>query len=398
MKNNINFYVPNNKKECEYIGFDFEKENPTFIFPCQYLTFKDENEQEKNKIYKKEAKNIITILKKIHKEYLFGGYNAELSQFYSMLWLIGDFIEHGYYKETEKIFNFDKYGKINWKRTIRTNSIFFCDENIVYNKMSRDKNIVNKSQILSQIYKSCLQYSVERIGFIFGIFKTEKSIFNIEHKEKEYLSYLLKKELRVTFKDYKKTLINHLLSIINNQNSQNRATGFSIYDIEFEYVFEKMINLVFGNQDVKKYFNKYQYCLPDEDHIKPTLPLRPDTILVDDKTYYIIDSKYYNFGYTLDYKDLPQATSIAKQLGYNRFIKENLANDCIIKSIFVLPFASKDENKIKFVGYARPINSQKEEDKIGIYLIDLKTLIDTYLNAAPQDEKLTPLKLLEIIR
>lgn len=75
-----------------------------------------------------------------------------------------------------------------------------------------------------------------------------------------------------------------------------------------------------------------------------------------------------------------------------------MANDCIIKSIFVLPFASKDENKIKFVGYARPINSQKEEDKIGIYLIDLKALIDTYLNAAPQDEKLTPLKLLEIIR
>ena len=400
MKNNLSFFVPNNKNESEYIGFNFEKNTSIFMFPCQYLRIENKSEKEQVKIYRQEAKKIITVLKRMQKEYLFGGFNSELQQYYSMLWLLQDFVENGYYVETEMVSGFKVNGKINWKQTIKANSIFFCNNNIIYNKLARNRKVIDKSQILSQIYKSCLQYSSERIGFIFGIGKTEKSVYKVESKDKEYLSFWLKNELKNTFKDYKKTLINHLLSIINNQNTQQKNIGFSIYDREFEYVFEKMINVVFGNQDVKQYFNKYQYYLPDDKNIKPASKLRPDTILKDEenKIYYIIDSKYYNFGYTNDYKDLPQSSSISKQLGYNRFLKEKLKNkNYVVKSIFVLPFASKDNEKIKYVGYAKSESCTNIEDKIGIYLIDLKALVDTYLNAINKYEKLTPQKLLKII-
>ena len=385
MKNNFTFYIPNNKRDSKYIGFDFEKDNSVFIFPCQYL---DENVNEKTK--KSEARKIMSLLKKVQKDYIFGGKSDELYQFYSMIWLIQDFINRGYYSETENISKISTNGRINWKQTIKNNSILFDNGNIIYKDIVRNKNIINESQIITQIYKCCLSYSVERLGFIFGIDSTEKSIFDMDSKDKEMMIYYLNTELHQTFLDYKKQLLQHLLTIITNKNDKNKDIGYSIYDAEFEYVFEFLINKVFGNENVTEYYNKYEYHIFEDNKEKTysASHLRPDTIMKkDDINYYIIDAKYYNFGYTKSGKDLPQSSSISKQIGYNHYVRDllkeklNADNDISVKSIFLLPFASKTNEYIKYIGYASSdkITDKNHEDSIAICLIDLKELINTYL-------------------
>lgn len=382
---NFEFKIPKDKTESKYIGFNFEKDNSSFIFPCRYL---DDDTPENVK--KSEAKKIILLLKRIQKDFLLGGNNSELFQFHSMIWLIQDYIDNGYYQETETISSENTNGKINWKKTIKNNSILFNNGNIIYKDFIRDKNVINSSQIITQIYKACLRYSVQRLGFIFGIKHTENSIFNIENKDKEYLIFFLNNELNNTFKDYKKSLLNHLLAIINNQNTKNKNSGFSIYDSEFEYVFEFLINKVFGNQNVKEFYSTYSYYIEKDNSYYSASKLRPDTIIKDDKnkTYYVLDSKYYNFGYTENVKDLPQSSSISKQIGYNHYLKDkliacNINPDYKVKSIFVLPFASQTPNElIKYVGIAKQDNNTNPDDNIGVYMVDLKELVNTYLSSS----------------
>lgn len=394
MNNNFEFIVPHDKKECEYIGFDFQSDNTKFIFPCRYI---DDKADEKEK--KSEAKKIITLLKRIRQDYVMGGYNKELFQFYSMIWLILDYIENGYYVETETISKCGANGKINWKKTIKSNSIFFDGGNIIYRDFIRDKRKTDESRIITLIYKCCLDYSVKRLGFLFGVEQVEKSVFSME-SDKTYMSYCLTSELNNTFRDYKKQLINHLLTIINNVNDKHKETGFSIYDKEFEYVFETLVNNVFGTSNVKEHYNQYIYNLDGIDF--SASKLRPDTIMEDvsHNTYYIVDSKYYNYGYTDNTDDLPQSSSIAKQIGYNHYLREKLVKDKVynkeVKSIFLLPYASKEQDKelLKYVGYAGSDNNQEINDRVAVCLVDLKQLINTYLQ---KDDKLTPENLIELV-
>ena len=97
--------------------------------------------------------------------------------------------------------------------------------------------------------------------------------------------------------------------------------------------------------------------------------------------YFVIDSKYYNYGYTGNPRDLPQSSSITKQIGYNYYL-ENKFDPNTFYSVFLLPFAKpkEEEEIIKYVGYAKNECSDhiKSENKVAVCLIDLKSLIDTY--------------------
>lgn len=93
--------------------------------------------------------------------------------------------------------------------------------------------------------------------------------------------------------------------------------------------------------------NKNEYCE------KGASKLRPDTIILNSDenkklNAYIIDSKFYRFGYTEDTGDLPETTSIQKQITYGEYIKKNtkykIAN---VFSAFLLPYDKSRNNRFK---------------------------------------------------
>ncbi len=364
------FKIPENKRDCTYIGLNLLAKPPQFVFPCQYQVKQDE--------YKREARKILTLLKSVQQDFFVDGVNKELEQFHSMIWLVQDYMNRGYYVETEKIIKVGGTGKINWKHTIKNNAIYFDHGSIIYYEFCRERNVLDEAQILTQIYKCCLKYSVEHVGFIFGVESVESSIYDIQ-KDKVFMTNFLNDELHQTFRDDKKVLLNHLLSIINNRNTQNKEHGFSIFDSEFEYVFEVMVNQVFGTANVKKFYNEYYYEIFGKGE-KPASKLRPDTIMQVEDCYYIIDAKYYNYGYTDDYRDLPQSSAIAKQIGYNSYLRNQASVKAEnVKSIFILPYACCNGEIFKYVGDAQQRGGE-DYDKVGVWLVDLKTLIDEFLS------------------
>ena len=158
---------------------------------------------------------------------------------------------------------------------------------------------------------------------------------------------------------------------------------------------------MFGTEVVQDFYNEYCYVIGDNHNRFSASKLRPDTIMKnpmesesDEKPvkpdFYVIDAKYYNYGYTENPRDLPQASAIAKQIGYNRYLRQREKKT--FYSIFLLPFAKgADDEPIKYIGYAADASwfssSVNKMNKVAVCLVDLKTLVDVCFNAASIGKK-----------
>ena len=404
MKSKVEFIAPAQKGEYEYIGFDLEANAGRFIFPCRYIASGRENavDAEQEKEQKEEAKKIVSLIKRVQKEFSLGGSGDESFQFYSMVWLIRDYIDNGYYTETERVVRRGDQGRIDWKHTLRHSGIYFDGNNLLYRDFYVQKNRLDEASLLAQIYKCCLAYSAECIGFLYNVSQTERSVFRIDSAgDVGFMCYHVQKELGKTFNTYKQMILRHLLTILKGRQGKTRAVSLCMHDKEFEYVFEFLVNSVFGTEVVQDFYNEYGYKIDDKRF--SASKLRPDTIMRNPTMngtpdFYVIDAKYYNYGYTGDPRDLPQASAIAKQIGYNHYLSRR--ENKTFYSIFLLPFAKEAEEKpVKYIGYAANASSllscadkvdkmdkmDKEDekmDKVAVCLVDLKTLVDVYFNVA----------------
>ena len=405
MKSKVEFIAPAQKGEYEYIGFDLESNAGRFIFPCRYIASGRENaaDAEQEKEQKEEAKKIISLIKRVQKEFSLGGSGDESFQFYSMVWLIRDYIDNGYYTETERVVRRGDHGRIDWKHTLRHSGIYFDGKNLLYRDFYVQKNRLDEANLLAQIYKCCLAYSAECIGFLYNVSQTERSVFRMDSSaDVGFMFYHVQKELGRTFNSYKQMLLRHLLTILKGRQGKIRAVSLCMHDKEFEYVFEFLVNSVFGTEVVQDFYNEYCYVIGDNHNRFSASKLRPDTIMKNpmasesvEPDFYVIDAKYYNYGYTGNPRDLPQASAIAKQIGYNYYLRDNYnetdENRKEFYSIFLLPFAKGDEyDYIEYIGYATNSSSSankmdKEDekmDKVAVCLVDLKMLVDVYFNVA----------------
>lgn len=403
MKSKVEFIAPAQKGEYEYIGFDLESNAGRFIFPCRYIASGRENAADagQEKEQKEEAKKIVSLIKRVQKEFSLGGSGDESFQFYSMVWLIRDYIDNGYYTETERVVRRGDQGRIDWKHTLRHSGIYFDGNNLLYRDFYVQKNRLDEANLLAQIYKCCLAYSAECIGFLYNVSQTDRSVFRIDSSaDFGFMCYHVQKELGRTFNSYKQMLLRHLLTILKGRQGKTRAVSLCMHDKEFEYVFEFLVNSVFGTETVQDFYNEYGYEMIDGKRFSAS-KLRPDTIMKNPMggkpDFYVIDAKYYNYGYTENPRDLPQASAIAKQIGYNRYLRQR--ENKTFYSIFLLPFARREEDKpIKFIGYAANASSfsssaDKEDekmDKVAVCRVDLKTLVDVYFNVA-QEKDGTPI-------
>lgn len=314
----------------------------------------------------------------------------------SYLWIIRDFISNGYYRNSEKIYRTNGKGKINWKKTLKTDPIV-SNGNIIYN------NIVvavrnDCDDVITEAHKWCVFDSVRKIGWLFGI--SEKSVFvprTPKSVMKKYVS-AIKTELMRTFDDAKKMRLNHMLKVLVGIDDSDRTKEI-VYGVDkYHYVYERMVDYIFSNvSNITKYNPNANWYLKKYDY-KPfeASSLRPDTIRLesikestdDKKVAYILDAKFYRFGTTGNIKDLPTTTSIQKQITYGDNIVCNLQkkkNIQYVYNAFILPynkynntFGYKDD--LEYIGFSES-NWRKDElshTRICAFLLDTKHLISTW--------------------
>ena len=313
----------------------------------------------------------------------------------SYLWVIRDFLANGYYINREKAFKHNQKGKINWKRTLNNNPIVSKSGQIIYNDVVVEtKN--NIDNLLVEIHRHCIKKSIDYIGWIFNINSNfiQTKPFNDDVK-RQYIS-ALSTELAHTFEDAKKVRLTHMKNVIQGLDAKLEGKDF-VYGVDtYDYVFEKMIDYIFSNEDVTSFYPKGQWYLV-KNAFKPinSSDLRPDTILSNGEDVYILDSKFYRFGITGNDKHLPETTSIQKQIVYGDFINAHLsAKYKRVYNAFLIPFDRLDNPfnsnaDLFYVGYARTDSNlaKKSYESVHTFLIDLKHVINCWNNGNHQSDR-----------
>lgn len=149
-----------------------------------------------------------------------------------------------------------------------------------------------------------------------------------------------------------------------------------------------MIDAIFGTEKDMRNFNpKAKWQLVKNDFAETdSSDLRPDTILQNGEDIYILDSKFYRFGFTGREEDLPETTSIQKQITYGDYIKRNSkikVNN--IYNAFLLPYDKKREvfqsnDNLQYIGFAKSTWKDNSEgyEFVHAFLIDLKHVVKTW--------------------
>lgn len=104
----------------EFVGLKYENEKLSVYFPLGY------SKSESDKDVRKDILNLISVLTTFsdHKQSFFpasvaSNQNQKAFPIQAYIQIISDFLNHGYYTESERVFKRGTSGKINWSRTIK---------------------------------------------------------------------------------------------------------------------------------------------------------------------------------------------------------------------------------------------------------------------------------------
>lgn len=320
----------------------------------------------------------------------------------SYLWLLNDYLTYHRYDNREKISKPGSKGKIDWKRTLREQPYIqdfepYYPKTYAFVKTQREDVIVD-------VYRHCVSESINVIGWIYGVGVDEYlSEYSTPYNEALFIN-VLRNELSKTFDDIKRTRLNHMLNIIKGLSEEEILSNEYTRGVDqYEHCYEAMLKKMFSNVDnIKDFYPSANWTLETDHLTKKSSNLRPDIIMIDhdNKKAYVLDAKYYRFGTTFDRNDLPDSSSIQKQITYSEYIKNLKLKGFEIFSAFIMPYDMKDKlanNKgfskvIEYVGMATtPWSNTKNNNvnnRIVAVLMDTKFLIDhwnTY-NSAMVDE------------
>ena len=379
-------HINTNTDEDSFVGIKCINGDISINFPIGYNLSTD------NKELQTDIKLLINVLK-CHtkkKESNINMYDNVFEQvafpIQSYMYVIEDYFRRkGYFYEYEDNYVKSNSGRRDWNRTIKTQKPYIINNNIIYLDFISKGNIIDDTQLITDIHKFCVYISFEKVGWLYS--KSSLEIPKISNT-KNVFQKVLSNKLRTVFKDDDKILFRHMLAILNFEGDKNSNFNYTYGTNRFEYVWESMIDKIFGVSNKSFYYPKSYWNIDNKVHKNPNL--RPDTIMVYKNNIYILDGKYYKFGITKKIKHLPSTSSINKQISYAEYIdidkngqfRKIHGSNMKIYNAFIMPYQANDNsNKIIKIGncYTDWKDNKKEYHIIYGILIDTKFLMQNSL-------------------
>ena len=322
---------------------------------------------------------------------------------HAYLFVINDFLNHGYYKPKEQIYKRASSGKISWSRTIKQVRPQIANENAVYLEFITHRTNHNEAELITLIHKFCVHESFCKLGFLFSSFVPAKPpiAFN-----KNFFTSILQAKIAHTFNENEILLFKNMLDIILYLDSSSDKENFIFGTNNFHHIWEQLVDSVYGEKDKEKFYPKVYWRLNGSKadfsfgNSEKRNSLRPDTIMIQNRgkpeqKIFVLDSKYYQYGATKNPNHLPDSASVVKQLAYaeyidNTEIRSKLPEDVrfFIKSgniynAFIMPADNESPENIGFVSadYALPQDSEQAEKpyhQIYGILLDIRTLMHSH--------------------
>lgn len=255
------------------------------------------------------------------------------------------YINHGsYYMETEPIYKVGTRGRTDWPRTIKNNIPQIQGSSLVYLKRTIRTSKPNENNLITEINKYCVYHSFERLGWLYSTDMPPKP--TIDFDKSRFLA-TLRTKLNRTNNDDDRRLFRAMIAMIEFIDEKTLDKQFYFGTEHFEKVWERLIDVTFGIKEKEEYFPRTSW--KERFGAKKNTPfhaLEPDSIMIIDNQYYVLDAKYYRYGSTGYVGHLPESTSINKQITYGEYIYNyklnKLANHERLYNAFIMPFNMKD--------------------------------------------------------
>lgn len=322
---------------------------------------------------------------------------------HAYLFVINDFLNHGYYRSKEQIYKRAHSGKISWSRTIKQVRPQIANENAVYLEFITHRTNHNEAELITLIHKFCVHESFCKLGFLFSSFVPAKPpiAFN-----KNFFTSILQAKIAHTFNENEILLFKNMLDIILYLDSSSDKDNFIFGTNNFHHIWEQLVDSVYGEKDKEKFYPKVYWHLNGSKadfsfgNSEKRNSLRPDTIMIQNRgkpeqKIFVLDSKYYQYGATKNPNHLPDSASVVKQLAYaeyidNTEIRSKLPEDVrfFIKSgniynAFIMPADNESPENIGYVSaeYVLPQDSEQAEKpyhQIYGILLDIRTLMHSH--------------------
>lgn len=341
--------VNSNEEGDRFVGIKADSENVMVYFPMGYQLPDTEHER------RREILHLISVLSEftVRKDRVLHMEKFEAPQSVDFpvnayMEVINYYLEQrSYYTEKESIYKTSDRGNTDWAKTIRQQKpLLQANNSPVYLKQTVRDSTPNDRNLITQIHKYCVFESFQKLGWLFTPNLPTKPDFPVDIKR--FLIELNDKLAR-TNNDKDKRLFASMIAMLKYIDEETNKRQFYFGTDSFEYVWEKLIDRVFGVHNKDEYFPKATWHLK-KGKTRAFEALRPDTIMIQDTKIFVLDAKYYRYGVTGKPLHLPEGRSIHKQITYGEYIstndkfKDENGDNPTVFNAFLMPFNSRDND------------------------------------------------------
>lgn len=401
-------HVNTNEDGDRFVGIKADSDNAMVYFPIGYELPKTDAE------IRTDIKHLIQVLSEfttkddrllaINKfaapqsvDFPINAYKSVIEYYFS--------IGGAYYVEKEQVYTTASTGKQDWARTARKQMPLVQSRNgvssFVFTQFEVRSSTPNDTKEITQINRFCVYEAFKRLGWLYVPYMPEESG---PHPDIKTSIRIVQNKLATTNDDRKKSLFRSMNDMLEYMDEKTSDKQFYFGTDDFDHVWEKLIDRAFGEKDKDKYFPRSRWLL-DYGKYKEKRPLMPDTIMIYNDKYYVLDAKCYKYGLTGIPDHLPNGSSINKQITYGEYLEKYKNVDAkSLFNAFIMPYnmAKNYFNLTAFVGNIGEAvgdwrHNKKYYERIQGIVIDTRYLMYHY-SGKPIKEKAALAESIESVR
>ncbi|MDE8064182.1 LlaJI family restriction endonuclease [Erysipelothrix rhusiopathiae] len=336
-------HVNTNEDGDRFVGIKANSEDAVVYFPLGYKLPESEAD------IRRDIKMLISVLSEYteKKDRVLQMKKFEIAQsvdfpINAYLEIINYYFSFGYYTENDPEYVTSSRGKADWPKTFKNQRpLIQQNGSPVYTQMTVKKTTPNDNKLITKIHKYCVYECFDKIGWLYVPNLPEKA--DIAFNKNLFLSRLTD-AMSNTFNDNHKRLFKAMIDVIKFLDEKPNEKEFFFGTDVFEYVWEKLIDKVFGIDNKQDYFPKTKWTLR-YGHNRINNPLEPDTIMVYKDKVYVLDAKFYRYGAMSipSATKLPHSSDINKQITYGQYINNHpdtglKTDEDKLFNAFIMPF------------------------------------------------------------
>ena len=400
-------HVNSNEDGDRFVGIKADSDNAMVYFPIGYQLPKEDGE------IRKDIKHLIQVLSEfttsedrllaINKFAAPQTVDFPINAYKSV---IEYYFEKGgkYYTEVDPIYKTASKGKQNWTRTVRDQVPLVQQKNgvssFIYTEFTVKDVTPNDTKIITQINRFCVYEAFKKLGWLYVPYMPENPG---PHPDSKTSIAILNMKLGNTNDDKKRMLFQAMKDMLEYMDEKTSDRQFYFGTDNFDHVWEKLIDRAFGERDKENFFPRSRWLL-DYGKYKEKRPLMPDTIMIYNDKYYVLDAKCYKYGWTGIPDHLPDGSSINKQITYGEYLERHkgIENDSLFNA-FIMPFnMAKNYFEINdFVGNIGEAvgdwrDNKKNYERIQGIVMDTRHLMYHY-SGKPMKEKIALAECIEAV-